>query len=108
VLHDVSEIAGKAKVVGELIGCGYREVVVQPVVGQIYGRNLGSVGSHGAEVIVSETAYEVALGILHGGVLSLQALPFHAGAIVEVELLGDIPVVGEVECQLVLAAFIIF
>ena len=107
MLNDVSEIASEAEVIGQLISCCYREIVVQPVVTQIYWCNLGSICCRSTEMVIGKTAYEFTLCILHCCVFTLQLLPLQTGTIVEIQLVGDIPIVSEVESQLVFASLVI-
>ena len=107
MLHDVSEITSEAEVIGQLISCCYREIVVQPTVTQVCRSNLGSVSSLSTEMVISKTTYKITLRILHCSVFTLQLLPLQTCTIIEVQLLGNVPVVGEVESQLVFASFVI-
>ena len=107
MLNDVSEIASEAEVIGQLISCCYREIVVQPVVTQIYWCNLGSICCLSTEMVISETTNVIPLRILHCCVFTLQLLPLQTGTIVEIQLVGDIPIVSEVESQLVFASLVI-
>ena len=107
MLHNVSEIAREAEVIGQLIGCCYREIVVQPVVTQVCWCNLGSICCRSTETIIGKTTYEITVCILHCCIFTLQLLPLQTCTIVEVQLIGDIPIVGEVESQLVFASLVI-
>ena len=107
MLNDVSEIASEAKVIGQLISCCYREIVVQPVVTQVSRSNLSLIWCRSTEIVIGKTAYEFTLCILHCCVFTLQLLPLQTGTIVEIQLVGDIPIVSEVESQLVFASLVI-
>ena len=107
MLNDVSEIASEAEVIGQLISCCYREIVVQPVVTQVCRSNLSLIWCRSTEIVIGKTAYEFTLCILHCCVFTLQLLPLQTSTIVEVQLIGDIPIVSEVESQLVFASLII-
>ena len=108
MLNDVSEIASEAEVIGQLISCCYREIVVQPVVTQICRSNLSSlIWCRSTEIVIGKTAYEFTIGILHCCVFTLQLLPLQTGTIVEIQLVGDIPIVSEVESQLIFASLVI-
>ena len=107
MLNDVSEIASEAEVIGQLISCCYREIVVQPVVTQVCRSNHGSICCLSTEMVIGKTAYEFTLCILHCCVFTLQLLPLQTGTIVEIQLVGDIPIVSEVESQLVFASLVI-
>ena len=75
---------------------------------QFSGSNDGAVGCCSTQIVVGEAAYEVALGIPDSCVLAVQSLPLDSASVVEVELLGQIPIVCEVESQLVLVALVVF
>ena len=75
MLHNVSEIAREAEVIGQLIGCCYREIVVQPVVTQVCRSNLGLIWCRSTEIIIGKTTYEITVSILHCCVFTLQLLP---------------------------------
>ena len=107
MLHDVSEIASEAEIVGQLISCCNREIVIQPVVTQIYRSNRGSISCRSTEIVICETTNVIPLRILHCSVFTLQLLPLQTGTIVEIQLVGDIPIVSEVESQLVFASLVI-
>ena len=107
MLNDVSEIAREAEVIGQLISCCYREIVVEPVVTQVCRSNHGSICCLSTEMVINETTNVIPLRILHCCVFTLQLLPLQTGTIVEIELLGDVPIVGEVESQLVFASLVI-
>ena len=107
MLNDVSEIASEAEVIGQLISCCYREIVVQPVVTQVSRSNLSLIWCRSTEIVIGKTAYEFTLCILHCCVFTLQLLPLQTGTIVEIQLVGDIPIVSEVESQLVFASLVI-
>ena len=107
VLHDVGEVAGESEVVVQLICKGCCEVVVHPVVLHICRSNFCAIGSRCTEMVVGKTAHVVAGSILHGCVLALKALPLYTSAIVGVELRSDVPVVCEVEGELVLMSLVI-
>ena len=107
MLHNVSEIAREAEVIGQLIGCCYREIVVQPVVTQVCWCNLSPICCRSTEMVICETTNKITLRILHCCVFTLQLLPLQTGTIVEIQLVGDIPIVGEVESQFVFASLVI-
>ena len=108
MLNDVSEIASEAEVIGQLISCCYREIVVQPVVTQVCRSNLSSlIWCRSTEIVIGETTYEFTIGILHCCVFTLQLLPLQTGTIVEIQLVGNIPIVSEVESQLIFASLVI-
>ncbi len=107
MLNNVSEIASEAEAIGQLISCCYREIVVQPVVTQVCRSNLSLICCRSTEIVIGETTYEFTIGILHCCVFTLQLLPLQTGTIVEIQLIGDIPIVSEVESQLVFASLII-
>ena len=58
-------------------------------------------------MVISETTNVIPLRILHCCVFTLQLLPLQTGTIVEIQLVGDIPIVSEVESQLVFASLVI-
>ena len=108
MLNDVSEIASEPEVIGQLISCCYREIIVQPVVTQVCRSNLSSlIWCRSTEIVIGKTAYEFTLCILHCCVFTLQLLPLQTGTIVEILLIGDIPIVSEVESLLVFASLVI-
>ena len=107
MLNNVSEIASEAEVIGQLISCCYREIVVQPVVTQVCWSNLSLIWCRSTEIVIGKTTYEFTLCILHCCVFTLQLLPLQTGTIVEIQLLGDVPIVGKVESQLVFASLVI-
>ena len=107
MLNDVSEIASEAEVIGQLISCSYREIVVQPVVTQVSRSNLSLIWCRSTEIVIGKTAYKFTLCILHCCIFTLQLLPLQTSTIVEGQLIGDIPIVSEVESQLIFASLII-
>ena len=66
MLNDVGEVACKSKAGSDFIGGGHGKVVVQPVVIQWSGRNLGAVGCCGAIIIVGKASNIIARSVLHG------------------------------------------
>ena len=51
MLHEVGEVTSEAKLLGELIGDGGREVVVEPVIIDACGTDTRAVGCRGAYII---------------------------------------------------------
>ena len=107
MLNDIGEIARETKVLGQLIGGCNREVIVEPIIAQVSRSNLCTISCSCSEIVVCKSSHEIALGILDCGILALQALPFQASTVVEVQLLGDVPIVSEVKSQLVLSSLVI-
>ena len=108
MLGDVSEVARQAETFGQFVGGRRAQGVVEPVVFDGGGGNLHAVRAGRAQMIVGETSHEIAVGILHRQVFAAQGLPFQSCAVVEVELVSRIPVVGEVGRELVLVPFVVF
>ena len=106
MLHDIGKVAGETELVGELVGQRGREVVVEPVVVDVCRRNLKTCrGVRGTDIVVGEVGIvTVGRSVRVSGILALQLLPFEAGAIVDIQFRDDIPVVSEVEGELVLMA----
>ena len=59
-------------------------------------------------MVIRETSHIVAIGISHGSILALDCLPFEAGAIVCIKFVGNVPVVSEIEGELILFSLVVF
>ena len=58
-------------------------------------------------MVICETTNKITVCILHCCVFTLQLLPLQTCTIVEVQLIGHVPIVGEVESQFVFASLVI-
>ena len=107
MLHEIGEVTGEAKLLGELIGDGSREVVVEPVIINARGADTRAVRGRGTYIKIGEAAYIVAGGVPHCCIASAERLPLQTCTVVEVEHRQDVPVVSSVDSELVFMTHII-
>src|SRR5699024_8201935 len=104
----VGKIGGKAKLFRHFISSGRRESHVQPIVAEMTGSYLRTIGRNCPDMITGKAAYRIAFGIIYRQVLSCQTLVLEACAIIHIPLISDIPIVSSIKSQFVFMSFVIF
>ena len=108
MLHNISEVARKTKLLCELISQRSCQVIVQPIIIQVRRLNYRTIGSRSAKVVVGKASHIVTSSIAHSSILTIKTLPFKASSIIRIQFVRNVPIVGQVSSQLVFSALIIF